>query len=64
MNTTAKAEICSVNPTSNDQNLDTLRDDELDLVNGGDMLGIALRAYEKWYEVKCLDPIVPGPECR
>jgi len=43
MNTTAKPEICGVNPTSNKQNSRTLRDDESDLVTGGDFGGLALQ---------------------
>ena len=51
MNSMAKPEICGVNLISNTQNLRTLSNDELDLVNGGDLGGLALqKAVEIYHE--------------
>jgi hypothetical protein len=45
MNPKAKPEICGVT-----QNLRTLSDDELDLVNGGDLGGLALQKAVEIYQ--------------
>jgi hypothetical protein len=65
MDTTAKVEIRDVNLASNDHNLRTLRDDELDLVNGG-TLGVLVNAanaaarFAAWYGEHVLDCPLPG----
>jgi hypothetical protein len=50
MNPKAKPEICGVNLTSSTQNLRTLSDDELDLVSGGDLGGLALQKAVEIYQ--------------
>jgi hypothetical protein len=56
-----------VNVTLNDQDLRTLRNDELDLVNGGDilnrMIDAAIGPGSAWYQQHVADCPLPRGTC-